>query len=78
MIHININKFNYQIIEENTVFFNNTKIGINKMENDLNNEYQLIKEVITEIINEFDGNINYCKYEVNNGKDELKKSIEDK
>lgn len=78
MIHININKFNYQIIEEYTVFFNNTKIRINKMENDLNNEYQLIKEVITEIINEFDGNINYCKYEVNNGKGELKKSIEDK
>ena len=39
MIHININKFNYQIIEEYTVFFNNTKIGINKMENDLNNYY---------------------------------------
>ena len=65
-------------MEEYTVFFNNTKIGINKMENDLNHEYQLIKEVITEIINEFDGNINYCKYDENNGKGEFKKSKEDK
>lgn len=86
--NININKFNYQTtlllnetqkkMEEYTDFFNNTKIELNKMENDLSNEYSLLKEVITEKINEFDKSINDFKNKVNNDNGEFKKSLEDK
>ena len=86
--NININKFNYQTtillketqkkMDEYTDYFNNTKIELNKFENDLNNEYSLLKEVISEKIDEFDKNIKEFKNKLNIENDEFKKSIEDK
>ena len=86
--NININKYNYQTtlllnetqkkMEEYTDYFNNTKLELNKMEDDLNNEYALLKQVITEKINEFDKNINQFESKINFDTAEFKKNIEDK
>ena len=86
--NININKFNYQTtlllnetqkkMEEYTDYYNNTKLELNKMENDLNNEYGLLKEVISGKINEFDKTINDFINKINIENVEFKKNIEDK
>ena len=86
--NININKFNYQTtillnetqkkMEEYTDYFNNTKIELNKYENDLSNEYTLLKEVISEKIDEFDKNLKEFQNKLNVDNDEFKKNIEDK
>ena len=86
--NININKFNYQTtillnetqkkMEEYTDYFNNTKIELNKYENDLSNEYTLLKEVISEKIDEFDKNLKEFQNKLNVENDEFKKNIEDK
>ena len=86
--NININKFNYQTtillketqkkMDEYTDYFNNTKIELNKIENDLNNEFSLLKQVISEKIDEFDINIKEFKNKLNIENDEFKKNIEDK
>ena len=86
--NININKFNYQTtillnetqkkMEEYTDYFNNTKIELNKYENDLSNEYTLLKEVISEKIDEFDKNLKEFQNKLNVANDEFKKNIEDK
>jgi len=79
--NININKFNYQTIillnetqkklEDYSDFFNNSKIELKKMENDMNNDYSLLKEVINEKINEIDRNINDFKNKVTQDNNEL-------
>ena len=86
--NININKFNYQTtillnetqkkMEEYTDYFNNTKIELNKYENDLSNEYTLLKEVISEKIDQFDKNLKEFQNKLNVDNDEFKKNIEDK
>ena len=86
--NININKFNYQTtillnetqkkMEEYTDYFNNTKIELNKYENDLSNEYTLLKEVISEKIDQFDKNLKEFQNKLNVENDEFKKNIEDK
>ena len=86
--NININKFNYQTtlllnetqkkLEDYVDFFNNTKMELNKMENDMNNEYSLLKEVITEKLDEFAKNINQFKDDVVLENNIFKKSIDDK
>ena len=86
--NININKFNYQTtillnetqkkMEEYTDYFNNTKIELNKYENDLSNEYTLLKEVISEKIDEFDKNLKEFQNKLNDDNEEIKKNIEDK
>ena len=86
--NININKFNYQTtlllnetqkkLEDYVDFFNNTKVELNKMENDMNNEYSLLKEVITEKLDEFAKNINQFKDDVVLENNIFKKSIDDK
>ena len=86
--NININKFNYQTtillnetqkkMDEYTDYFNNTKIELNKIENNLNNEYSLLKEVINEKIDEFDKEIKEFKCKINMDNSEFKKNIDDK
>jgi hypothetical protein len=86
--NININKFNYQTtillnetqkkIEEYTDYFNNAKCELNKMENDLNHEYSLLKQVVSEKINEIDSKNNEFIITVNNENIEFKKNIEEK
>ena len=86
--HTNINKFNYQTtillnetqkkIDEYNKFFNNTKKELNKLENDLSNEYSLLKEVINEKIDDFDKNIKEFKSQINIENNEFKNNIEDK
>ena len=86
--NININKFNYQTtillnetqkkLEDYSDFFNNSKIEINKMENEMSNEYSLLKEVINEKINEMDRNINEFKNKVAQDNNEYIKNMEDK
>ena len=86
--NINNNKFNYQTtillnetqkkMEEYTDYFNNTKIELNKIENDLNNEYSLLKEVITEKIEEFNKNIKEFENNVTVENTEFKKNMEEK
>ena len=86
--NININKFNYQTtillnetqkkLEDYSDFFNNSKIELNKMENEMNNEYSLLKEVINEKINEIDRNINEFKNKVTQDNNEYRKIMEEK
>ena len=86
--NININKFNYQTtlllnetqkkMEEYTDYFNNTKIELNKLENDLNNEYSLLKEVLTQKIEEFDKNIKEFENSVVGENAKFKKNMEEK
>ena len=86
--HTNINKYNYQTtillnetqkkMDKYNEFFNNTKIELNKLGNDLSNEYSLLKEVINEKIDDFDKNIKEFKSQINIENKEFKKNIEDK
>ena len=86
--NININKFNYQTtillnetqkkLDEYTDYFNNTKIELNKIENDLSNEYSLLKEVINQKIEDFDKNMKDFKNKINIDNSEFKKNLEDK
>ena len=84
----NINKFNYHStillnetqkkIEEYTDYFNETKINLNKMKTDLNEEYSILKQILNDKINEYEKNSEEFKNLYNKDINEFKMKIEEK
>jgi hypothetical protein len=85
--NINIDKFNYQTtlalnetqkkLEEYTDYFNNTKTDIIKMENDLKEEYTILKQILNEKLFDYEKNFNDIKNKINTENDEFKLKIEE-
>ena len=86
--NININKFNYQTtillnetqkkIEEYTDYFTNTKSDIIKMENDLNEDYAILKQVLNDKLNEYEKNMENFNNKINLENTEYKFKLEEK
>ena len=86
--NININKFNYQTtlllnetqkkLEEYTDYFNHTKSDIKKMENGLNEEYTILKQVLNDKLNEYERDLNDMKNKINLENGEYRLKIEEK
>ena len=86
--NININKFNYQTtillnetqkkIEEYTDYFTNTKSDIIKMENDLNEDYAILKQVLNDKLNEYEKNLENFNNKINLENTEYKFKLEEK
>ena len=85
--NINIDKFNYQTtlalnetqkkLEEYTDYFNNTKTDIIKMENDLKEEYTILKQILNEKLFDYEKNFNDIKNKINTENDEFKLKLEE-
>ena len=85
--NINIDKFNYQTtlalnetqkkLEEYTDYFNNTKTDIIKMENDLKEEYTILKQILNEKLFDYEKNFNNIKNKINTENDEFKLKLEE-
>ena len=85
--NINIDKFNYQTtlalnetqkkLEEYTDYFNNTKTDIIKMENDLKEEYTILKQILNEKLFDYEKNFNDIKNKINTENDEFKLKVEE-
>ena len=85
--NINIDKFNYQTtlalnetqkkLEEYTDYFNNTKTDIIKMENDLKEEFTILKQILNEKLFDYEKNFNDIKNKINTENDEFKLKIEE-
>ena len=85
--NINIDKFNYQTtlalnetqkkLEEYTDYFNNTKTDLIKMENDLKEEYTILKQILNEKLFDYEKNFNDIKNKINTENDEFKLKIEE-
>ena len=86
--NININKFNYQTtillnetqkkLEEYTDYFTNTKSDIIKMENDLNEDYAILKQVLNDKLNEYEKNLENFNNKINLENTEYKFKLEEK
>ena len=86
--NININKFNYQTtlllnetqkkLEEYTDQFNKTNTGIKKMENELNEEYAILKQILDDKLNDYEKNVNDMKNKIKIENDEFKLKMEEK
>ena len=86
--NININKFNYQTtillnetqkkLEEYTDYFTNTKSDIIKMENDLNEDYTILKQVLNDKLNEYEKNLENLNNKINLENNEYKLKLEEK
>ena len=85
--NINIDKFNYQTtlalnetqkkLEEYTDYFNNTKTDLIKMENNLKEEYTILKQILNEKLFDYEKNFNDIKNKINTENDEFKLKIEE-
>ena len=85
--NINIDKFNYQTtlalnetqkkLEEYTDYFNNTKTDLIKMENDLKEEYTILKQILNEKLFDYEKNFNDIKNKINTENDEFKLKLEE-
>ena len=85
--NINFNKFNYHTtlllnetqkkLEEYTDYFNNTKTDIIKMENDLKEEYTILKQILNEKLFDYEKNFNDIKNKINIENDEFKLKLEE-
>ena len=85
--NINIDKFNYQTtlalnetqkkLEEYTDYFNNTKTDIIKMENNLKEEYTILKQILNEKLFDYEKNFNDIKNKINTENDEFKLKLEE-
>jgi len=85
--NINIDKFNYQTtlalnetqkkLEEYTDYFNNTKTDLIKMENDLKEEFTILKQILNEKLFDYEKNFNDIKNKINTENDEFKLKIEE-
>ena len=85
--NINIDKFNYQTtlalnetqkkLEEYTDYFNNTKTDLIKMENDLKEEYTILKQILNEKLFDYEKNFNDIKNKINTENDEFKLKVEE-
>ena len=86
--NINLNKFNYQTtillnetqkkLEEYTDYFSNTKSDIIKMENDLNEDYTILKQVLNDKLNEYEKNLDNLNNKINLENAEYKVKLEEK
>jgi len=86
--NININKFNYQTtillnetqkkLEEYNDYFTNTKSDIIKMENDLNEDYTILKQVLNDKLNEYEKNLENLNNKINLENTEYKLKLEEK
>ena len=86
--NININKFNYQTtlllnetqkkLEEYTYYFNHTKSDLKKMENGLNEEYSILKQVLNDKLNEYERDLNDMKNKINLENGDYRLKIEEK
>ena len=86
--NININKLNYQTtillnetqkkLEEYTDYFINTKSDIIKMENDLNEDYTILKQVLNDKLNEYEKNLENLNNKINLENNEYKLKLEEK
>ena len=85
--NINIDKFNYQTtlalnetqkkLEEYTDYFNNTKTDLIKMENDLKEEFTILKQILNEKLFDYEKNFNDIKNKINTENDEFKLKLEE-
>lgn len=85
--NINIDKFNYQTtlalnetqkkLEEYTDYFNNTKTDLIKMENDLKEEFTILKQILNEKLFDYEKNFNDIKNKINTENDEFKLKVEE-
>ena len=85
--NINIDKFNYQTtlalnetqkkLEEYTDYFNNTKTYLIKMENDLKEEFTILKQILNEKLFDYEKNFNDIKNKINTENDEFKLKVEE-
>ena len=85
--NINIDKFNYQTtlalnetqkkLEEYTDYFNNTKTDLIKMENDLKEEFTILKQILNEKLFDYEKNFNDIKNKINIENDEFKLKLEE-
>ena len=85
--NINIDKFNYQTtlalnetqkkLEEYTDYFNNTKTYLIKMENDLKEEFTILKQILNEKLFDYEKNFNDIKNKINTENDEFKLKLEE-
>lgn len=85
--NINIDKFNYQTtlalnetqkkLEEYTDYFNNTKTDLTKMENDLKEEFTILKQILNEKLFDYEKNFNDIKNKINTENDEFKLKLEE-
>ena len=86
--NININKFNYQTtlllnetqkkLEEYTDYFNHTKSDLKKMENGLNEEYTILKQVLNDKLNEYERDLNDMKNKISLENGDYRLKIEEK
>ena len=86
--NININKFNYQTtlllnetqkkLEEYTDYFNHTKSDLKKMENGLNEEYTILKQVLNDKLNEYEKDLNDMKNKISLENGDYRLKIEEK
>ena len=85
--NINIDKFNYQTtlvlnetqkkLEEYTDYFNNTKTDLIKMENDLKEEFTILKQILNEKLFDYEKNFNDIKNKINTENDKFKLKLEE-
>ena len=86
--NLNINKFNYQttiLLQETqkkmdnyTNFYQNTKVEINQFKKELSDDNLIIKDILSNKINEFDGSLSEFKSRINSENVEFTKNIEEK
>ena len=86
--NLNINKFNYQttiLLQETqkkmdnyTNFYQNTKVEINQFKKELSDDNLIIKDILSNKINEFDGSLSEFKNRINSENVEFTKNIEEK
>ena len=86
--NLNINKFNYQttiLLQETqkkmdnyTNFYQNTKVEINQFKKELSDDNLIIKDILSNKINEFDGSLSEFKNRINSENAEFTKNIEEK
>lgn len=86
--NININKYNYQTtlalnetqkkLDECTDYFNNAKADIDKKEEDLNEDYIILKQILNDKLNEYEKELFDMKNNIDSENNELKLKLEEK
>jgi len=86
--NININKFNYQTtlllnqtqkkLEEYTEYFNNAKTDLNKMQNGLNEDYVILKQILNDKLNDYEKELFDMKNNIDLENNEFKTNLEEK